>query len=275
MGVYDTFWWALGYDTPALSQALNSSPPPPSPADNTLKPGLAVAIMSGTFVGMSALFWPFIAPVIRRHVLPFIPATDMQVKNVVRGLEAARGSAKASAAGASNSTAAVTSMVDLGSGDGRLVIAAAEAGFKGTGVELNPWLNVWAAVKSMKAGTSSKTSFTTSDLWKFSCADYDNVVIFGVAEMMPELQGKLTEELGEDARLLVCRFPIPDLVPTETFGSGIDSVWLYDLRNAEVVPGYLPPGAPMLNPEFTGGVVHTSPQTPPQQQDQQQPPQSK
>lgn len=42
-----------------------------------------------------------------------------KVKNVVRGLEAARGSAKAGAAGASNSTAAVTSMVDLGSGDGR------------------------------------------------------------------------------------------------------------------------------------------------------------
>lgn len=113
MGVYDTFWWALGYDTPAVtgaaasagnmsassspaaaagaaaaaqqqqaqpSQALNSSPPPPPPADNTLKPGLAVAIMGGTFVGMSALFWPFIAPVIRRHVLPFIPATDMQVR---------------------------------------------------------------------------------------------------------------------------------------------------------------------------------------------------
>ena len=50
-------------------------------------------------------------------------------------------------------------MVDLGSGDGRLVIAAAEAGFTGTGVELNPWLNVWAAVQSMKAsGTHHDSS---------------------------------------------------------------------------------------------------------------------
>ena len=61
----------------------------------------------------------------------------------------------------------------------------------------------------------------TADLWKFSCAPYDNVVVFGVAEMMPELQSKLAEEMQEGARLLVCRFPIPDLVPVQTFGASI------------------------------------------------------
>ena len=114
MGVADTFWWALGYGTaadggaaavgrmpPTLAPAPTPvateahaavSPPPPlgvpPPVESALKPGLAIAVMGGTFVGMSALFWPFLAPVIRRHVLPFIPATDMQVSfrtTILRG----------------------------------------------------------------------------------------------------------------------------------------------------------------------------------------------
>jgi hypothetical protein len=60
---------------------------------------------------------------------------------------------------------------------------------------------------------------------------------------MGELEGKLRDELRPDSKVVVCRFPIPNRMPVETFGEGIDSVWLYNLQD-EIVPGYIPPGAP-------------------------------
>lgn len=69
------------------------------------------------------------------------------------------------------------------------------------------------------------------------------MVIFGVDEMMPEL-----EELFEKARLdresldkqenfsvIVCRFPLPAKKPSLTIGSGIDSVWVYNYTGANHV----------------------------------------
>ena len=53
-------------------------------------------------------------------------------------------------------------MVDLGSGDGCLVIAAAkELGMRGVGIELNPWLVWWARAKARWHGVSSLCTFHT------------------------------------------------------------------------------------------------------------------
>lgn len=79
-------------------------------------------------VGMTALAWPFISPALRKHCLPYVPATDRQVANV---LSLCR---KSGAGGP---------LVDLGSGDGRIVLAAAkQLQVPCVGYELNAWL-VW------------------------------------------------------------------------------------------------------------------------------------
>lgn len=44
----------------------------------------------------------------------------------------------------------VNKIIDLGSGDGRIVIAFAEAGFESCGVELNPLLVWWSRRKIKK-----------------------------------------------------------------------------------------------------------------------------
>lgn len=66
---------------------------------------IAVGTFAATGVGLLAGCAPFILPALRKVCLPFVPATDRQVQNVLKLLENRKGR-----------------VIDLGSGDGRIVI---------------------------------------------------------------------------------------------------------------------------------------------------------
>ncbi|XP_023117405.1 ATP synthase subunit C lysine N-methyltransferase [Amphiprion ocellaris] len=176
--------------------------------------GLAVTgVVGGSLVALYAVAAPFVAPALRKICLPFVPATTAQVENVLRVLQARSGT-----------------LVDIGSGDGRIVIAAAKHGFQASGFELNPWLVWYSRYKAWREGVHCSTSFHISDLWKVSFAQYSNVVIFGVPQMMDQLELKLASELPSTAKVVACRFPFPTWVPERTDGEGIDTVWVYDAK---------------------------------------------
>jgi hypothetical protein len=42
-----------------------------------------IALSAGAAVGISIVCWPFVSPAFRRFTLPFIPATDNQIKNIL------------------------------------------------------------------------------------------------------------------------------------------------------------------------------------------------
>ena len=75
-----------------------------------------------------------------------------------------------------------------GSGDGRIVHLAAQNGYHAHGIELNPWLVMYSKFKSLTMGLSSNATFSRQDLWKTNFGQYDNVVIFGVEQMVNYLQ---------------------------------------------------------------------------------------
>ncbi|KAM9789921.1 ATP synthase subunit C lysine N-methyltransferase [Neosynchiropus ocellatus] len=176
------------------------------------KLGLVVTgVIGGSLVALYAVSGPFVAPALRRICLPFVPATPTQVENVLQALRHRRGT-----------------LVDIGSGDGRIVIAAARRGFQASGFELNPWLVWYSRYRSWREGVHQSTAFHISDLWKVSFSQYSNVVIFGVPQMMEQLEVKLTDELPSSAKVVACRFPFPTWVPEQTVGEGIDTVWVYD-----------------------------------------------
>ncbi|KAK2491631.1 hypothetical protein MC885_017148 [Smutsia gigantea] len=169
-------------------------------------------IIGGTLVAVYAVATPFITPALRKICLPFVPATTKQIENVVTMLQCRRGS-----------------LVDIGSGDGRVVIAAAKKGFSAFGYELNPWLVWYSRYRAWREGVQDSATFYISDLWKVTFSQYSNVVIFGVPQMMPQLEKKLALELEEDARVIACRFPFPHWTPDQVTGEGIDTVWVYDM----------------------------------------------
>ncbi|XP_010586360.1 ATP synthase subunit C lysine N-methyltransferase [Loxodonta africana] len=168
--------------------------------------------VGGTLAALYAVATPFLMPALRRVCLPFVPATPRQVENVMKVLRGRNGP-----------------LVDIGSGDGRVVIAAAKEGFPAVGYELNPWLVWYSRYRAWREGVRDSARFYISDLWKVTFSQYTNVVIFGVPQMMPQLEKKLELELKEGARVIACRFPFPHWIPDHVTGEGIDTVWAYDV----------------------------------------------
>lgn len=56
---------------------------------------------------------------------------------------------------------------------------------------------------------------------------YNNVVIFGVEQMMEDIEQKFNTELQKDSVIIACRFPLPNKNPVTTIGEGVDTVWIY------------------------------------------------
>jgi hypothetical protein len=76
--------------------------------------GLTIACAIGTSaLGVTALSIPFILPAFRRVCLPYVPATEAQIKNVLKLLGTNQQKVASQAKG--------PKIIDLGSGDGRVV----------------------------------------------------------------------------------------------------------------------------------------------------------
>lgn len=167
----------------------------------------------GLAVGVSIICIPFVSPALRKFCLPYVPATSKQLQGVARALAGRSGR-----------------LLDVGSGDGRIVFAAAENGFKADGVELNFWLVLYSKLAAIRKPNRQNIKFYRRNLWKFNLKNYDNVVIFGVDQMMEDFEKKILKELNNDAIVVACRFPLPNMVPVETIGHGVDTVWKYIIK---------------------------------------------
>lgn len=66
-------------------------------------------------------------------------------------------------------------------------------------------------------------------MWKFNTKPYDCIVIFGVEQMMSDLEVKLEKELTNNAVVVACRFPLTNqkFKLQNEIEAGVDSVWVY------------------------------------------------
>ena len=101
-------------------------------------------------------------------------------------------------------------IVDLGSGDGRLMIAIAEAGGEAHGYEHNPLLVMRSKKNFEKLGLSDRAFVYMSNFWDADVSQYDAVVIYGISYIMPRLERKLRAELRPGARVVSYSFPFPN-----------------------------------------------------------------
>ncbi|KAH0507321.1 Protein FAM173B [Microtus ochrogaster] len=86
-------------------------------------------------------------------------------------------------------------------------------------------------VKMLQHRRGSLVDIGSGDGRIVTFAQYSNVVVFGVPQMMLQLERKLELELEDGARVIACRFPFPHWTPDHTAGEGIDTVWAYDLNS--------------------------------------------
>jgi len=107
-------------------------------------------------------------------------------------------------------------MVDLGSGDGRIVIAFARAGADAHGYELNPVLVWWSRLHALALGLSNNAHFHIGSYWKEDLSKYRIVTIYGVPSMIQPLEKKLREELMPGARVLSNNTTLPNWTPSKS-----------------------------------------------------------
>lgn len=99
--------------------------------------------------------------------------------------------------------------VDLGSGDGRIVIALAKAGAIAHGYEINPFLVWWSRYKIQRLGLTDRAFIHWQNFWKVDLSKADVVVVYGINYIMRSLEKKLKKELKTGARVISYAFPFP------------------------------------------------------------------
>ncbi len=114
-------------------------------------------------------------------------------------------------------------VVDLGSGDGRLLVALAKAGAEAHGYEHNPLLVMKSKQNFKKEGVEGKAFVHMSNFWDVDTSQFDGVVVYGIPYIMTRLEEKLKKELKPGARVVSYSFPFPNWEPT----SKEKAVYLY------------------------------------------------
>jgi hypothetical protein len=108
-------------------------------------------------------------------------------------------------------------LYDLGSGDGRIVITAAqERGARGVGVDIGP-VAVWEARERAKdAHVSDRVQFLNEDLFEVDLAEATVVTLYLLPALNVKLRPKLLAELKPGARIVSHAWDMGDWTPSRT-----------------------------------------------------------
>lgn len=82
-------------------------------------------------------------------------------------------------------------VIDLGSGDGRTVIAAAKLGARAVGIEFNPEMVKLSEKNAKEAGVAEKTKFMKADLFETDLSEATVITMF----LLPDINRKLRPKL--------------------------------------------------------------------------------
>lgn len=108
-------------------------------------------------------------------------------------------------------------LYDLGSGDGKIVLAAArDFGVEAVGIEIDEELVRQSRAAIAEAGVSEGARIVKGDLLAQDLSRADVLTVFLTPEAYPWLEPKLREDMRPGMRLLVYKFPIPDWEPVAT-----------------------------------------------------------
>jgi SAM-dependent methyltransferase len=106
-------------------------------------------------------------------------------------------------------------VIDLGSGDGRMVIAAAKRGARAHGVEYNPDMVALSQRSAKAEGVSDRATFAQGDMFEADISEATVLPLF----LMPENLRRLTPtflQLKPGTRIVVNTLGIPEWSPDRT-----------------------------------------------------------
>lgn len=115
-------------------------------------------------------------------------------------------------------------LLELGSGDGRVLRAGAERGYKVIGYELNPFLVVVSYFVTFKY--RQQVTIVWGNYWRKDLPKADGVFVFLLTRYMSKLDQKLQSYPHKPVKVASVAFRIPGKKPAKTKGG----VFLYQYK---------------------------------------------
>jgi hypothetical protein len=160
------------------------------------------------FYGIIIVDLIFLLPTVKGAI--YYPSSDEQIATILKLAQIKKGE----------------KAVDIGSGDGRIVVALARAGADAHGYEINPFLVVWSWWKSKQLPPHERGTHHWANLWTNNFSQFQVVTLFGMTYIMKDLEKKFIRELKPGARVICNSFPFPNWKPSKKMGS----VYLYEKK---------------------------------------------
>lgn len=104
-------------------------------------------------------------------------------------------------------------LLELGSGDGRILRAAAERGIYGIGYELNPLLVVWSKLRHWRYRRLITVHW--GNYWRHTLPLTDGIYVFLLNPYMEKLDNKITQEIKRNVKVVSFAFAIPGKKPVQ------------------------------------------------------------
>ncbi len=117
-------------------------------------------------------------------------------------------------------------LLELGSGDGRILREAAGRGLFAIGYELNPLLVWWTRLRSWKY--RKLITVHCANYWSEALPPADGIYVFLLQPYMTKLDQKLQQDIIRSVKLVSFAFPIPNKRPQKNQGGMY--LYQYDSR---------------------------------------------
>jgi 16S rRNA A1518/A1519 N6-dimethyltransferase RsmA/KsgA/DIM1 with predicted DNA glycosylase/AP lyase activity len=104
-------------------------------------------------------------------------------------------------------------LLELGSGDGRVMMAAAERGLNVVGFEMNPLLALVSWLRTRRYGRQVKVVW--GNFWTKKLPPADGVFVFLLDRYMSKLDSKITAEATKPVKLVSFAFKVPGRLITK------------------------------------------------------------
>ena len=105
-------------------------------------------------------------------------------------------------------------LLELGSGDGRILREAAKRGIKVTGYEINPLLVLYSKIRCRKFG--QLVTIVWGNYWKQTLPPADGIYVFLLDRYMSKLDTKIIKEMTQPVKVVSLAFAFPNRTPIKT-----------------------------------------------------------
>lgn len=106
-------------------------------------------------------------------------------------------------------------LVDLGSGNGAVLIAAASRGIRARGVDINPFWVWYARRRIRRRGLTHLATVMRGDMFTHPVGDANIIFMYLVPGAMARLAPRLRREVAPGTRIIANLFPLPEWTPAK------------------------------------------------------------